>query len=185
MLFFQEKYDSTFIKIQVMKPVFIFLFVCCSISMSFSQNMTNGKMGSILEQMSDSIQGQNGQWQFKIKDVFFVCITDSTHNRMRIISPIAEESRIDDKLLRASLIANFHTALDVKYAISEEVLWSVFIHPLRELTEYQLEDAVKQVYGANTTFGTTFSSTSLVFPGSAEKNNEKPPKKKGKMIQKI
>ena len=150
--------------------------------------MTNGKMGAIFEKMADSIQGKNGQWQFKVNDVFFVCVTDSTHNRMRIMSPIAEESRLDETLLRASLIANFHTALDVKYALSEEVLWSVFIHPLKELTDNQVEEAVKQVYGASVTFGTTFSSTNLVFPGSVKENSEEPetkPDKEKKLIKKI
>lgn len=168
-----------------MKLHFIFLIALFSISTSFSQNMTNGKMGTIFEKMADSIQGKNGQWQFKVNNVFFVCVTDSTHNRMRIMSPIAEETRLDETLLRASLLANFHTALDVKYAISEEVLWSVFIHPLRELTEHQVEDAVKQVYGASITFGTTFSSTSLVFPGSSRKDDSSEKKTSVKKIEKI
>lgn len=148
--------------------------------MSFSQNMTNGKMGTIFEQMADSIQGKNGQWQFKINDVFFVCVTDSTHNRMRIMSPIAEESRLDETLLRASLIANFHTALDVKYAISDDILWAVFIHPLKELTKQQVLDAISQTYYANINFGTSFSSTSLVFPG---RKPAKKPTKKQKTIK--
>ena len=168
-----------------MKPLFIFLVALFSISISFSQNMTNGKMGTIFEKMADSIQGKNGQWQFKVNDVFFVCVTDSTHNRMRIMSPIAEESRLDETLLRASLIANFHTALDVKYAISEEVLWSVFIHPLRELTENQVEDAVRQVYGASVTFGTTFSSTNLVFPEAVKEEDNSEKKVKVRKLEKI
>ena len=135
--------------------------------------MNNEKMGTILESVSDSIQGQNGQWQFKIKDVLLMCITDTNHNRMRIISPITEAKRFDDKLKSAALVANFHTALDVKYAIADDVLWSVYIHPLKELTEAQVRDAVSQVYAANITFGTTFSSTDLVFPGSNKKEEKK------------
>ena len=140
--------------------------------LGFSQNMTNDKMGKILESVADSIQGNNGQWQFKIKETFFMCITDAKHNRMRIISPITEAKRLTEDLKSAALVANFHTALDVKYAIADDVLWSVFIHPLKELTEAQVKDAVKQVYAANITFGTTFSSTDLVFPGSQSKEKE-------------
>jgi len=66
-------------------------------------------------------------------------------------------------------LANFHTALDIKYAISDDVLWSAFIHPLRELTVAQVKDALSQVYYANITFGTTYTSTDLVFPGKAKK----------------
>ena len=66
-------------------------------------------------------------------------------------------------------MANFHSALDLKYAISDDVLWSTFIHPLRELTVAQVKDAVSQVYYANRTFGTTYTSTDLVFPWKAKK----------------
>ncbi len=144
--------------------------------LGFSQNMNNKKIGEILENIADSIQGQNGQWQFKIKETIFMCVTDTKHNRMRIISPITEAKRLDEKLKSAALVANFHTALDVKYAVADDILWSVFIHPLKELTEAQVKDAVKQVYSANITFGTTFSSTDLVFPGSQKA--QKPKKKK-------
>lgn len=152
----------------------IFLLI---LHLGFSQNMNNEKMGTILESVADSIQGNNGQWQFKIKDVFFMCVTDTNHNRMRIISPITEAKNLDDKLMSAALVANFHSALDVKYAIADDILWSVFIHPLKELSEAQVRDAVKQVYAANATFGTTFSSTDLVFPGGSQKKETKKKKK--------
>lgn len=159
-----------------MKKVLFLLAILTSFQVAFSQNMTSAKLGTILTQVSDSIQGNDGRWQFKVKDVLFMCITDAKHNRMRIISPITEVERLDEKLKSAALVANFHSALDVKYAIAEDVLWSVFIHPLKELSEAQVKDAVSQVYSANVTFGTTFSSTTLVFPGSKKKKET--PKKK-------
>ncbi len=136
--------------------------------------MTPSKLGTMLEKISDSIVSQKTQWRFIIKNVPFITIADSTHNRMRIMSPIVESNKLSEELKTASLMANFHTALDVKYAISDNVLWSVFIHPLKELTEDQVLDAVSQVYYAKVNFGTTFSSTSLVFPGKKpEKQSEK------------
>ncbi len=137
--------------------------------------MTPSKLGTMLEKISDSIVSQKTQWRFIIKNVPFITIADSTHNRMRIMSPVVESGKLSEELKTASLMANFHTALDVKYAISDNVLWSVFIHPLNELTEDQVLDAVSQVYYAKVNFGTTFSSTSLVFPGKKpEKKSEKP-----------
>lgn len=53
---------------------------------------------------------------------------------MRIISPITDSNSLDDKLIKAALVANFHTALDVKYAVSEGVLCAVFIFLLKELS---------------------------------------------------
>ena len=141
----------------------------------FSQNMTNQKLNEIYTSISDSIQGQKGGWQFYVKDIQMISITDSIHNRMRIISPIADSNSLTDDLIKAAMIANFHTALDVKYAVTDGILWSVFIHPLKELSEDQVKDAVAQVYNANINFGTTFASTGLTFPSSqtSEKKNKK------------
>ncbi len=150
----------------------------------FSQNMTLEKLGNIFENTTDSIVSQKSQWRFIIKEIPFIAIADSTHNRMRIISPIADSNRLTEELKTASLMANFHTALDVKYAISDNVLWSVFIHPLKQLTEDQVLDAISQVYYAHVNFGTTFSSTSLVFPGN-RKPRKKPKPKPKKFIEKI
>lgn len=140
---------------------------------SFSQNMDNQKLDTIYKTVSDSIQGNIGGWQFYIKQTPLISITDENHNRMRIISPIADSNTLNEELIKACLVANFHTALDVKYAVSDGVLWSVFIHPLRELSEDQVKDAVSQVYYANINFGTTFASTSLTFPGNISDKKEK------------
>ena len=160
-----------------MKKFAFTIVLLLTFQLGFSQSMNNEKMGTILESVADSIQGNNGQWQFKVKDVLFMCITDTKHNRMRIISPITEATQLDEKLKSAALVANFHSALDVKYAIADDILWSVFIHPLKELSEDQVRDAVKQVYASNITFGTTFSSTDLVFPGGSQKKEQKKKKK--------
>ena len=161
-------------------PVFVLFF---SFQVISSQEMNFKKLDATLTQISDSIVGNNSQWRFTIKNVPFICIADSTYNRMRIISPIANSNRLTDKLKTAALMANFHTALDVKYAISDNVLWAAFIHPLKELSQKQLLDAVSQVYYANVNFGTSFSSTSLVFPD--KKPTKEVPKKKKSRIEKM
>ncbi|SNR14338.1 hypothetical protein [Tenacibaculum jejuense] len=168
-----------------MKKLYTSLILTLIFSLSMSaQEMTLTKLGTILERASDSIISQKPQWRFVIKDVPFIAIADSTHNRMRIISPIGESDKLNEELKTASLMANFHTALDVKYAISDNILWSVFIHPLKELTEDQVYDAVSQVYYAHVNFGTTFSSTSLVFPGN-KRPQKKPKKVEKKILKKI
>jgi hypothetical protein len=48
--------------------------------------------------------------------------------------------------------------------------------------DHQVLDAINQVYAAGATFGTTYSSTNLVFPGNTKKKEE--PKRK-KLIMKI
>lgn len=166
-----------------MKKLFFLIIIFSAFQNSKAQKMSLDKLNTMLLTVSDSIVSNKNQWQFKIKDVFFISIADSTHNRMRIMSPISKSDLINKDLKEAALIANFHTALDVKYAISDDVLWCVFIHPLKELTEHQVLDAISQVYYGSINFGTTFSSTSLVFPG--KKPNKKQPKKVEKVLQKI
>jgi len=141
------------------KKLTIALFLITSFSV-FSQKMTITKLDSIIKNVTT-----NSRWTFLINEIPMVVIADSTHNRMRILSPITEQSRLTEDLKTASLMANFHTALDIKYAIANEILWSTYIHPLKELSENQLIDAFSQVYYGNVNFGTTFSSGSLIFPG--------------------
>jgi len=150
------------------KYLYLLLF-CFAINLLQAQKMNNNSIDKILKTSVDSIQGSNGFWQFTYKDRLMILLTDEDNNRMRAISPVIEVKKLTKELMYASLAANFHTALDVKYALSEEVLWSVFIHPLKELSDDQLKDALLQVYNAAETFGTTFSSTDLVFPGSEGK----------------
>ncbi|NQX99474.1 MAG: hypothetical protein HRT73_16595 [Flavobacteriales bacterium] len=152
-----------------MKKLFILLLLCCTISICSAQKMDNKKLEKILTLASDSVQGQTGYWQFKYFDRYFLLITDEKQNRMRIVSPIVEEENLNEEYYKKCLEANYHSALDVKYAISDGLLWSVFIHPLKELSENQVKDAITQVYSAAATFGRSYSSTNLVFGKGFEK----------------
>ena len=145
--------------------------------------MTTEKLDFIISQEADSLSVNGNSWNFTYKGKLLLCIADKKANRMRIISPIAPQEKLSKELILNSLIANFHTALDVKYAISDNVLWSVFTHPLKELSTHQVKDAISQVYYANTTFGSIYSSTNLTFP--ANKKRIKEPKKEIKLSKKI
>jgi hypothetical protein len=145
------------------------MFLACS--GMHSQKMDNQRLYQVLQSVSDSIQGPEGFWQVKYADRVMFVITDENFDRMRIISPVTSADQLSSGELRQAMIANFHSALDVRYAISEDILWSAFIHPLGSLTEGQARDAISQVYQAAETFGTTFSSTDLVFPGSSGESN--------------
>jgi len=135
-----------------------------------SQNMSNKDLEKIIYVVSDSLQGVTGNWQFLIEDKLFICVTDEKHNRMRIISPIIEEKKLSNTDKQKLLEANFHSALDARYAIANDYLWAVFIHPLKELSKDQVMDAISQVYTAVLTYGTTYNSTGLSFPGSKGEN---------------
>ena len=134
-----------------------------------AQEMTAAKLYEIIEQEADTVKTNGNSYQFLFNDAMLICIYDENANRMRIISPIVEREKIGEEELLNALVANFHSALDVKYALSDEILWSVYAHPLKELSELQVIDAIQQVYAAVITFGTSYSSTNLVFPGNTKK----------------
>ncbi len=136
------------------------------LSLTTAAQMNNQRLGELLEAQVDSINGGSGRWQLFLQELPMLVLTDETNDRMRIVAPITEAARLDEELLLDCLTANFHSALDVKYAISDGILWSVYIHPLSPLTEMEIESAVKQVHSAAITFGTTFSSTPLLFGGN-------------------
>jgi hypothetical protein len=135
--------------------------------------MTNSDLEKIIYVVADSLRGNTGNWQFMIKDRILVCITDENNNRMRIMSPIIEQKKLAYEDMLKLMEANFHTALDVKYAISDDVLWSVYIHPLKELGKDEVLSAINQVYSAAITYGTTYNSTGLTFPNKREEEEDK------------
>lgn len=146
-----------------------------------AQKMDNAQLLEIFQTQCDSIEGEIGAWQFQFDQRAMFCFTDESNNRMRIICPISMVASLDQQTIYDAMIANFHSALDVKYAISEEIMWSIFVHPLKQLSIDQVKDALRQLYSSAETFGTTYNSTDLIFPGGEEdkehKQNTAPPKK--------
>lgn len=139
-------------------------------SSAFSQEdggkMTNVKMWKILKEDIDDLQGDMGNWRFVLRERPIMIITDVGANRMRIMSPIVEEKELDDGHFKAMLEANFDRALDAKYATFNAVVWSVFTHPLEELTTSQFKDALEQVITLSENFGGSYTSTDFVFGGN-------------------
>ena len=127
--------------------------------------MTNVKLWKILHAEIEGVQGQMGNWQFMFRERPVMIITDVGANRMRIMSPIVEEVRLDSMHYKVMLEANFDRALDAKYAVFNSVVWSVYTHPLEELQADQFIDAMNQVVTLSENFGTTYASTDMVFEG--------------------
>ena len=127
--------------------------------------MTNARLDVLIRELSDKVEGQLGYWQFTISQRNLLVVTDERHNRMRIMTPIAAQDQLDkDELIRL-LSANYDRALDAKYALSQDTLWSVFTHPLKELTDEQFIGCVGQVATLADNFGTSYASSGLFFGG--------------------
>lgn len=157
------------------------LFILAFTSSMQSQNMTNDKLGKIIYVLADTVVGDLGNWQFVIEDRLFVCITDENNNRMRIMTPIIEQKELSAEDMVKVMEANFHTALDARYALSNELLWSCFIHPLKELGKEEVISAISQVRMAALTYGTTYTSSELIFPDRGKEKEQKDKKKTKKM----
>ena len=173
--------ESNLYKRSTMKQLAL-LFIITSIfsitfTKSFAQEMDNNTIDKIIYIVADSVKGIEGNWQFMLKDRLLICVTDTTNNRMRIMTPIIEQKKLAYTDMLKLMESNFHTALDVKYAIADDLLWSVFIHPLRELNKKQVLDAIQQVYTAAHTYGTTYNSTGLSFPNRKEEKKLEKTKK--------
>ncbi len=127
--------------------------------------MNQASMEAIVKEIALAHEGGDGFIKFVYKDVPMFLISDVTHNRMRVISPIKDYAEVEEAQLHAMMVSNFHLALDARYAVSEDVLYSVYVHPMSGLSKDQIISAVDQVANLALSFGTDYSSGALSFGG--------------------
>jgi hypothetical protein len=154
--------------------IVILSFLLLWSAQSFSENstvkMSPEGLFETIQAYSKSAVVENNVISFKFNQVNLYCVWDSNADRMRIITPIAKTSDLSAELLELALKANFHTVLDARYAIGDDILYAAFIHPLSSIDKAQLESAIRQVATSALTFGTSFTSGELVFPGEAKED---------------
>ena len=133
-----------------------------SASAAFSlEPMTVDRLDEILRDAADTIESEQGQWRLTQGDRSIVVLVNEEHDRMRIVVPITTVENLTVRQQQNMLLANFHTTLDARYAISNGVIVSTFVHPLSSLQEGDLRSALNQVTNLAATFGTTYSSGEL------------------------
>lgn len=125
------------------------------------------QLASLLERTVEDFRRSPTHWQFAHQDIPMACLVDPNFDRMRFIAPITEVGELDDATKDAVLEANFHTALDARYASSNGLLFAAFIHPLSSLDEPLARSALDQVASLVHTFGTQYSSGNLEFVGGS------------------
>ncbi|MEL6816848.1 MAG: type III secretion system chaperone [Cyanobacteria bacterium J06598_3] len=128
-----------------------------------AEAMTLARLEAILQEEATAVEGDRGQWQLTLGDRPVIVLADAANNRMRIVAPIASASELSAEQVQSMLLANFHTALDARYALSNDTVVSVFVHPLSSLDESYLRSALSQVVTAADTFGTSYSSGEIGF----------------------
>ncbi|MDH5464565.1 MAG: hypothetical protein OEW60_02990 [Thiovulaceae bacterium] len=127
--------------------------------------MSQEKLESLIKNSlhTQVLEVEKGYLFFTYLGTKMVLLSDEGHDRMRIISSITTYSNLAPKIKDSLMHSNFHLALDARYAVSEDVLYSAFIHPLSTLTREDFESALKQVYNLVASFGKTYSSGQLEF----------------------
>ncbi len=129
------------------------------------RDMDLSKMTAIIKDLGESVEiAQNGSTiAFTYDNAQLIAVVSETANRMRLISPVMSASDMTESQMAASLVSNYHLALDARYAVGDGILYTVYIHPLKELTAEQLRSAIRQVATLRNTFGTSYSSGEMTF----------------------
>ena len=120
-------------------------------------------MGKLLDSYVTDLEGQPGFWRGVRNEVPVFVFSDDEHDRMRIMAPIGVVEELDSDLLHVLLQANYDRALDARYAMRGNELWSVVVHPLATLATDDLPAMFDQVTTLVKNTGSTFASTELVF----------------------
>jgi len=128
-----------------------------------NEEMNNGRLDALIRVIDADAAGQPGAWQFQSGGRTLICFTDESANRMRIMTPIGDVDATDSEEMARCLAANFDRALDARYCISGNQLWSAFLHPLGSLDEELFQQAVHQVSTLADNHGSTYSSSDLIF----------------------
>ncbi len=140
----------------------------CGDNGSPNRAMTPERMLAIVEATGHGVSVDGNAVEFSYESVPMVLIYDVAADRMRIVSPVVEVGDLEAGQLEAAMAANYHSVLDARYALSNDIVWAVFIHPLSDLSESLLQSAIRQVAEARLTFGGEYSSGVLVFGGGSE-----------------
>ena len=107
---------------------------------SEEQRMDLESMDRILRAVGPQVERDGGVWSFEYLETPVLIITDSKANRMRVMSPVIDAEEVTPDQWAAILVANFHTALDARYAVSSGTVYSLFLHPLGSLTHAELRN---------------------------------------------
>lgn len=156
-----------------MKTLLIATAIFFSSTIVSANTMTQDEMEKIIISNVEVIKHKKGYVLFNYKKIEIALISDVKHNRMRFIAPITAYPSLTPTEIKSTMESNFHSALDARYAVSRDVLYSAFIHPLSSLTKNELVRALNQVSTLALTFGSTYTSGDLTFKGATPNSNKK------------
>ncbi len=133
-------------------------------ALNAKRTMTPRRLEAALRKIDPGVSSPRpGVWEFQFQGVRLTCLAQQDADRMRIITPITRLKDVTPKQLFRAMEANFHSALDARYATARGLLFSAFIHPLGALDEKALQSAIYQVASLAVTFGSEYTSGVMRF----------------------
>lgn len=128
---------------------------------------TGDRLVTWIKRYGHRVRVEGARTTFAFTNIAMLCLYDEAANRMRIVAPVNHAATdLTRDQAQTMLQANFDTALDARYALSNGVIWAVYLHPLDSLTERDLYAGIQQTAELVRTFGTTYSGSTFTFGGS-------------------
>ena len=109
------------------------------------------------------IQPPSAMWVLQAGNFPVLIQTQEDVDRIRIVAFITDADSLAPEALRVMLEANYHTAMDARYAITGEHVVAAYLHPFEELNDEQFVLGFYQVVSCAETFGTHFSGGTMIF----------------------
>ncbi len=138
------------------------------------ETMTLARLEDIVRSQSDAVEGENGQWEATLGERSMLIVTHTEADRMRLVMPIKPASELSVEEVQSMMLANFHSALDARYAVSNGIVVAVFIHPLSTLQERDARSAILQVNNLVENFGGSYASSAVGFGGTGAAQETEP-----------
>ena len=130
-----------------------------------AEKMTAEKLSDLILTFDKEAKVNENNVQFMLSERAVFLVFDEKADRMRIMSPIAPAGLANEEILTRMLQANHDAVLDARYSLANDVVWSVFIHPMGSLTQDDFLSGVAQTVTAAKTFGSSYTSGAIVFGG--------------------
>jgi len=130
-----------------------------------SEKMTASNLKTLIEKFDEKAIATGNSVTFSLNERELLMVYDEKADRMRIITPVAPSGIASEEVLIRMMQANYDAVLDVRYAMANDIIWTVFIHPLSSLTQDDFLSGIAQTVTAAQTFGTSFTSGAMVFGG--------------------
>lgn len=148
------------------------LFIISNICFS-APVMNQDLLEKTVKSVADKSNGEKGIVRFTYNKVKLLLISDVKHDRMRIIAAVKKFENLTKKQINSIMESNFHKSLDARYAVSNGILYSAYIHPLSSLNKKQIKSAMLQVSNLAKSFGSEYSSGMLSFGGKEKVKKSK------------